>query len=106
MTAIKTAGRELTEDEKDTREFSPATQTRYGRVYWAKVKGFNAAATKPLTVERTHRGTTYTIECYVTTQVKDGYQAGTLNVGDYVIISFIDGDPEKACAILKAHKTW
>jgi len=29
----------------------------------------------------------------------------TLNVGDYVFISFVDGDSEKACAILKAHKT-
>jgi len=103
---IKTAGRELTDDEKDAREFSPATQVRYGRVYWAKVKGFNAAATKPLVVERTHRGATHTIDCYVTTQVKDEYQAGTLTVGDYVIISFIDGDPEKPCAILKAHETW
>jgi len=27
-----------------------------------------------------------------------------LNIGDWVIISFIHGDPEKACAILKAQK--
>ena len=39
-------------------------------------------------------------------QIKDEHQAGTLNIGDYVMISFIDGDPEKVCAILKAHKTW
>ena len=106
MTAIRTEGREFTGEEKDTRDFNPAKQVRYGRIYWAKAKGFNASSERPLTVERTYRGTTYTIDCYVTTQIKDEYQAGTLTIGDYVIISFIDGDPEKACAILKAHKTW
>jgi len=104
--AIRTEGREFTEEEKDTRDFNPEKQVRYGRIYWAKVKGFEPTAEKPLTVERTYRNTTYTLNCYVTTQVKDEYQAGTLNVGDYVIISFIDGAPEKPCAILKAHKTW
>jgi len=35
-----------------------------------------------------------TVNYYVTMQVKDEHQAGTLTIGDYVIISFIDGDPE------------
>ena len=69
---------------------------KFGRVYWAKVKAFEPTAEKPLRVERTYRDKTHTINCYVTTQIRDEHQAGTLTIGDYVLISFIDGNPDKA----------
>jgi hypothetical protein len=90
---------------KFTSETEPAQGWKV-LMYWAKIKAFDAGTQKPLTVERTYKGTTHTIDCYVTTQIRDEHQTGTLTIGDYVIISFIDGDPEKACAILKVHKTW
>lgn len=106
MTVIKTSGRELSEEEDAAQRITQVSIAKHGQTYWAKVKGFNVGAEKPLTVERTYRDKTYTIDCYVTTQIKDEYQAGTLQVGDFVLVSFIDGDPDKTCAILKVYKTW
>jgi len=79
---------------------------KHGRAYWAKVRSFNAGAAKPLTVGRIYRGTEIVIDCYVAERIRELYQAGKLAVDDYVIVQFVDGDPDKPVAIEKAYKSW
>lgn len=74
--------------------------------YWAKVKAFDTGAEKPMTVERTIDDTTYTVDVYVTERVKDLYQDGTLVVGDFVLIVFVDGQYSKRIATQKIYKSW
>jgi len=83
------------------------TQTdKYGRTYWAKVWAFKAAAERPLTVGRIYKGREVEIECYVTERIRELYQAGKLAVDDYVLVQFVDGDPDKPIAVEKAYKSW
>lgn len=89
-----------------TRQVEIEQIDRYGYVYWATVTAFNPAAEKPLMAERTYKGNTYVINCYVTEDLVEQYQAGKLQIGDFVTIIFVDGDSDKPLATQKVHKTW
>lgn len=71
----------------------------------AVVDSFNVGVVKPLTVKRTYEETEYTVDCYVSQDLVDLYPA-YLQVGDYVIVDFIDGDLTKPFASQKVYKSW
>jgi len=72
----------------------------------AKVSGFQPASDKPLVVSRIWKGQERIVSCYVTEQLKDLYLAGTLVVGDFVTVDFIEGDIDKPLAMVKVYKSW
>ncbi len=79
----------------------PLTATRH----WARVKSFQAAE-KPIVVTREFMGQQYDVACYASQDLKDAYDAGNLQLGDYVIVDFIDGDISKPFASQKVYKSW
>ncbi len=74
--------------------------------HWAVIESFNPSEVKPLTVTRTWRGHTITLECYVTQSVVDNYTAGDLEIGDFVLVDFVDGDLAQPLAVTKIYKSW
>jgi len=78
----------------------------YGRTYWAKVKAFSVGTEKPLKVGRDFKGAEVEIDCYVTQRIAELYQAGKLAAGDFVLVQFVDGDPDNPITIDKAYKSW
>ena len=79
---------------------------KHAKTYWAKVRSFNAGSVRPLRVGRIYRGQEVETNCYVTERIRELYQAGKLVADDYVLLQFVDGDPEKSIAVEKAYKTW
>ena len=73
---------------------------------WAILQAVNVSAVKPATVSRTWEGTDYTIDCYITQNVKDEWLASNIAIGDYVLIEYLDQDPDKASVVAKVVKTW
>lgn len=59
----------------------------------AKLVDVDPTAVRPATVIRRYLGRNYTVDCLVSQSVKDMYARGDLQVGDYVIVSFIDEIP-------------
>ena len=74
--------------------------------HWAQIESFSPSEVKPLTVTRNWRGHTITLDCYVTQDVVDNYQAGNLAVGDFVLVDFVDGDLDQPLAITKIYESW
>lgn len=72
--------------------------------YWAQVSGFDAGSERPLQVTRNWMGHQITLWVYVTEVIKDAYVAGTLDVGDYALVVFVDG--ELPIATQKVFKSW
>lgn len=60
----------------------------------AKLVDVNPDAKKPATVARKYLGSIYYENCLVSMPAKEAYQAGTLQVGDYVVITYIDEIPD------------
>ena len=73
---------------------------------WAILTAVNVSAVKPATVSRTWQGTTYVLDCYITQHVRDEWLAGHIAIGDYVLVEYLDQDPNKAGVIAKIVKTW
>jgi len=73
---------------------------------WAILDSVNVTAVKPATVRRTWEGTDYVLDCYITQHVKDEWLAGNIAIGDYVLIEYLDQDPDKAGVVAKIVKTW
>ena len=76
-----------------------------------KLVAVNPALARPATVTRKWHGMIFDIQCLVSQTVVDMWIADTLNVGDYVIVSFIDEHPdneEKNLAIVvdKVYDSW
>ena len=69
--------------------------------HWAKVDSLDLTKQKPITVKRTWHGREYQVDCYVTENIKDQYQAGNIAIGDYVIVEFLDDDAAKAVVTAK-----
>ena len=68
----------------------------------------DAGRIKPATVIRKYLGENYQVRCLVSQMAKDLYQAGDLQIGDYVIVTFIDeipGSQEYNIAII-VDKVW
>lgn len=74
--------------------------------HWAIVEAINPALAKPLRARRTWEGHEYTFNCYVATEIVDLWQAGRLGIGDFVIVDFVDEDPDLPLATLKVFKSW
>lgn len=60
----------------------------------AKLVDIDTSAVRPATVVRKFLGETYEVKCLVSQSAKDMYLAGTLTIGDYVVVSFIDEIPD------------
>ena len=73
---------------------------------WARIDSFRPSETKPLRVKRTWNGREYTVDCFVTEAVKDQYLAGDIAFGDFVLVHFLEGGPDKPVVIAKVYKTW
>jgi len=73
---------------------------------WAILESVNVTTVKPATVRRTWEGTDYVLDCYITQNVKDEWLAGNIAIGDYVLIEYLDRDPDKAGVVAKVVKTW
>lgn len=74
----------------------------------AVLSEINPARVKPATVIRKYLGETYEVRCLVSQTAKELYLAGKLNIGDYVIVSFITevpGSQEYNIAIV-VDKVW
>ncbi len=74
--------------------------------HWAKVDSFNQAEEKPMRVRRTWNSREYTVDCYVTENIKDQYQAGDVAVGDFVLVEFLEDSADKAVVFAKVLETW
>lgn len=74
--------------------------------HWAIIKSFNIGQEKPVRVKRTWDGKEYSVDCYVSEAVKDQYQSGDILIADYVLVEFLDGDPNRAVVFAKVFKTW
>ena len=76
-----------------------------------KLVNVNPALTKPATVTRKWHGMTFDIQCLVSQTVVDMWLADTLNIGDYVVVSFIDEIPDTeevnlAIVVDKVYDSW
>lgn len=76
-----------------------------------RLKAINPAQAKPATVTRRFMGQDYDVACLATQSVKELYQAGDIQIGDYVLVSFIEEIPntiERHIAIVtdKVYKSW
>lgn len=76
-----------------------------------KLTAVNPALARPATVTRKYRGQTYNVQCLVTQAVVLMWQSGALQVGDYVMVSFIEeipGTQEIGVAIVtdKVFESW
>ena len=72
-------------------------------MHWARVDSFHAGEQKPLRVKRQWQGRKITVDCYVTQNIADMYQAGNLAAGDVVLVIFVEGDLDKPIAIDKVY---
>lgn len=76
-----------------------------------KLVNVNPTLAKPATVTRKWHGITFDIQCLVSQTVVDMWIADTLNIGDYVIVSFIDEVPDSeevnlAIVVDKVYQSW
>lgn len=76
-----------------------------------KLTAVNPALAKPATVTRKYMGQLYDVQCLVSQTVVDMWLAGTLQVGDYVVVSYIDENPDTAelsiaIVVDKVYESW
>ena len=76
-----------------------------------KLTAVNTSLAKPATVTRKYLGQLYDVQCLVSQNVVDMWLAGDLQIGDYVLVSFIDEIPnttEVSVAIVtdKVYESW
>lgn len=72
----------------------------------ARIISFDTEAVKPVKTKLIQDGNEFDVDCYVTQDLVDAYQAGDLKVGDWVLVYFIDQREDKAIAQQKIFKTW
>ncbi len=75
------------------------------------LKAVNPALAKPATVTRTYYGVDYDVQCFVSQSVVDMWQSNDLEVGDYVVVSFITEAPGTteiniAIVVDKVYPSW
>jgi len=76
-----------------------------------KLIAVNPSLAKPATVRRRFMGENYDVSCLVTQSVAELFQQGDIQIGDYVLVSFIEETPngtERNVAIVtdKVYKSW
>lgn len=72
----------------------------------AILKSINPSKARPATVVRTFNGQEYDTDCVVTQDIKDQYQAGKINIGDIVIVSYCEERQDDAIVMAKIYKSW
>lgn len=77
----------------------------------AKLVAIDPGALRPATVTRKFLGETYQVSCLVSQTAVELYQAGKLQVGDFVIVVFIDEIPDTqeynlAIVVDKVWRSW
>lgn len=77
----------------------------------AKLIAVNATASRPATIRRRYMGVDYDIKCLVSQTVRDQYVAGTIQLGDFVVVSFIEEIPNGterhvAVVMVKIFNSW
>jgi len=76
-----------------------------------RLDAVNPALAKPATITRKWHGMTFQVQCLVSQSVVDMWVADTLDVGDFVIVSFIDEHPNEtelnlAIVVDKVYESW
>lgn len=76
-----------------------------------KLKAVNIGDIKPATITRRFQGQDYDIKCLVSRTIAEMWQSGTLQLDDFVLISFIEEMPnetERNIAIVtdKVYRSW
>ena len=74
-------------------------------IYWGVLNSVGSGV-KPASVTRTYREHDYTIDCYITQDVRNDYIAGKIVIGDFVLVAFADDDLAFPIIISKVYKTW
>jgi len=74
--------------------------------HWAVIESINVGNEKPALVRRTWEGREYSVNCYVTENIKDQYQAGDIVVGDFVLVEFLEDSADRAVVFSKVYRTW
>lgn len=97
---------EVVDTEYSENPVQPAPPDPTRKIHYAQVSKLNPDATKPLEVTREWMGEKVSVDCYVTQDLVDAYQADNLVVGDYVLVVFVDNDTDKPCATQKVYKSW
>ena len=72
----------------------------------ARIKEVDVQKPKPVVVTRDAFGKSFDIPCVVTQDIKEQYQAGNIQVGDIVIVSYCEERPEAAMVQSKIYKSW
>lgn len=86
-------------------EYLPASE------HIGKLTAVNVTQAKPVTITRRYWGENYDVKCLVTESVKQMWLDGDLEIGDFVLVSFIEEIPnttERKIAIVtdKVYKSW
>lgn len=76
-----------------------------------KITAINPANAKPVTIVRRWQGANYTIKCLASQSIYQLYAAGVVDIGDYVIVSFIEEHPNAAeynipIVVDKVYESW
>jgi len=76
-----------------------------------KLTAVNPALARPATIVRKYMSVTYDVQCLISQAVVDMWVADTLNVNDFVIVSFIEEIPDTtevniAIVVDKVYESW
>lgn len=72
----------------------------------ARIKSIDVSKAKPITVTREYEGQEFDINCVVTEDIKEQYQAGKINTGDIVIVTYCEERQDQAIVLSKIFKSW
>lgn len=76
-----------------------------------KLIAVDTGLVRPATIRRWWMGNSYDVQCLVSQTVVDQWMADTLNVNDWVVVSFIEENPDTeeinlAIVMSKVYKSW
>jgi len=74
--------------------------------HYAIIISYTPNIEKPLKVKRIFSGYEFIFDCYISQNIKDEFLAGHINIGDIILVTFVDEDVNKALAVSKILKTW
>lgn len=74
--------------------------------HWAQVLSFHPSTIKPVRVHRDWCAETYQVDCFATQATVDHFTSANLSPGDFVLVHFLEDDPQLAIVFAKVFKTW
>jgi len=75
-------------------------------IHFCVLKSVNIGNARPATVAREHGDLECDIDCFITESIKDQYQAGDIQVGDYMLMAYDNLQPDKPVLVAKIFKSW